>query len=396
MRFFSFFSSALWSIAFRPFFLGAAFHSLFAILVWILILFSVIPSPFLVGGIQMHAYEMVFGFSRAILVGFIFTAGQNWTKTVLIQGKELFFLFALWVLGRFCFLPSQAVSYASLTFDLYFDILVLFYILPPFFKKGQEHNRIVAVLYSIFFFLHVLTAFSFLGAISTEWSMHFVHLSVFSVLQFILLIAGRILPFFSSVAIAGSSPKKFPILEKAIQYGGLLFLGIKSGTYLIPEWNIYAGYFCISFSFLNFVRWYFWEPWKSIRVPILWILHTGYFWLSAGFLYLGLSHLGIFPVSSAYHIFTAGAIGVFVYGMITRVSLGHTGRPMRASKLTVLGYVFINLAVILRVFLPLWNRYREAYSLSAALWIGAFFFFLTQYAGILINPRADIKPASRA
>ncbi|TGK00980.1 NnrS family protein [Leptospira semungkisensis] len=395
MRFSSFFSSDIWSIAFRPFFLGAAIHALFAILVWILILFSVISSPFLVGGIQMHSYEMVFGFSRAILVGFLFTAGQNWTKSILIQGKELCFLFALWVLGRFCFLSSPAISYAALTFDLYFDILVLFYLLPAFFKKGQEHNRIIGILYSLLFFLHVLVAFSFLGAISNDWSMHFIHLSIFVILQFLLLIAGRILPFFSSVAVAGSNPRKFLTLERMIQYGGLAFLVLEFGIYFAPEFSTYAGYFCFSFSIINLVRWYFWEPWKSLRIPILWILHTGYFWLSIGFFYLGLSHLGTFPVSSAFHIFTVGAIGVFTYGMITRVSLGHTGRPIRASKLTVLGYVFLNLAVISRVFFPLWNKYREAYFVSAAFWIGAFLLFLIQYTKILINPRADLKPGPK-
>lgn len=395
MKFIPQFRSDVWTVAFRPFFLAVSLHAIFALLIWVLILFSVIPSPFLVGGIQMHSYEMVYGFGRAAVVGFIFTAGQYWTKSVLIEGKALAFLFSLWFLGRFSFLASPALSYAAVTFDLYFDILVLFYILPALFKKGQEHNRVVAITYFLFSLLHLLTAFSFLGVVPSDWSMHLIHLSIFVVLQFVAIIAGRILPFFTSVAVAGSNPRRFPHLETAIQYSGFIFLILETATHSIPGIVPFVGVYCFFLSVLHFTRWYFWEPWKSVRTPILWILHSGYFWLCFGFFGFGLYHLGVWSASSAFHLFNAGAIGVFVYGMITRVSLGHTGRLIRASKATVVGYVLINLAVITRVFLPIWNLYREAYFFSAIFWITSFLIFFLQYAKILISPRVDFQSKPR-
>ena len=108
------FRSAIWSVAFRPFFLFSSFHAIFAVLVWILILFSVIPSPFLAGGIQIHSYEMVFGFGRGAIIGFLFTAGQNWTKKFLAKEGYLALLFGLWFFGRFGFLSNQYLSYFAL------------------------------------------------------------------------------------------------------------------------------------------------------------------------------------------------------------------------------------------------------------------------------------------
>ncbi|MEI7012569.1 NnrS family protein [Leptospira licerasiae] len=388
MKSFLDFRSAIWSVAFRPFFLVSSFHAIFAVLVWILILFSIIPSPFLTGGIQIHSYEMVFGFGRGAIIGFLFTAGQNWTKKVLAKEGYLALLFGLWFIGRFGFLSSQYLSYIALTADLYCDLLVLFYLAPPLFSKGQEHNRVVVITYFLLFILHVLTAFSFLSILPEGWSLHFIHLSLFIILQFVILIGGRIMPFFSSAAIPGSNPKRFLKLESIIRYGGFLFLALETFAFWLPQIIPFAGLYCLAFGMLNYSRWLFWEPWKSRKVPILWILHFGYFWLCSGFLAYGLSHLGFFPTSSAFHIFTVGGIGVFVYGMITRVSLGHTGRPIKASKAIILGYILINLAVIARVFLPLMNKYREAYLFSSIFWISAFLIFAIKYSKILISPRA--------
>lgn len=386
--------SALWTAAFRPFFLAAGLHSAFAVSFWMLILFSVQRSPFLLNGIQVHSYEMVFGFARAAILGFLFTAAQNWTKSALLNRNSLFFLSALWLIGRFGFL-YEPLTYLAITSDLYCDILVLFYLAPPLWKKGQEHNRIIVISYTLFFISHVCVIFSYLEIFPSAWGLHFVHLSIFLVLQFVVIIGGRILPFFTSVAVPKANPKKIPLLERIVQYTWFLFLLLEVLVYWLPVLHIPAGLFCLGLAIVHFFRFFLLEPWRSIRVPILWVLHSGYFWLVVGLTAYGLSHLGLFETSPAFHLFTTGAIGVFVFGMITRVSLGHTGRPIRASRPIILAYLLINLAVISRSFLPLFGKNIAAYAISSSCWVSAFLIFLLEYYGILVNPRLEPGGMSR-
>jgi uncharacterized protein involved in response to NO len=130
------------------------------------------------------------------------------------------------------------------------------------------------------------------------------------------------------------------------------------------------------------------------RVPLLWVLFVAYGWLVAGFLLKALSLLTALNPTLARHAFTTGGIGGIVMGMMCRISLGHTGRPLRASRATVIVFVLINVSAVARVVLPalvpswylLWIRS------SAAMWVAAFAVFLIAYSPILWRPRADGRP----
>lgn len=365
---------------------------MFAILVWIIFQFYSYSPPYTTVSIQFHMYEMVFGFARAAILGFIFTAAQNWTRTVLLKEKSLILLFMLWLVGRFGFLSNSYFSTIAFSVDLLCDIVALYYLLPALLKQGQEHNRIVAFIFGVFCLIHASAVFAILNVIHSYLSLHLIHISIFVILFIIILIAGRIIPFFTSVAIQGAFPQKFPRLEQTLQYFGLLLLCEEFLVFWFPNWLPLSGGFCFIYAVLNAARWLYWKPWRSISTPILFILHLGYFWIVTGLLMYASSRFGFVSSSPAYHVLTTGGIGVFIYGMITRVSLGHTGRPIRASKLTILGYIFINLTVLSRGFLPIFGRNQEAYILSALFWILSFLLFSLQYTNILIQPRVDAKP----
>ncbi|TGM00499.1 NnrS family protein [Leptospira barantonii] len=379
----------LWANAFRPFFLGASLHALFSVLLWVLILFSQIKPPAFTNPIAFHSYEMVFGFARAAILGFLFTAAQNWTKTILIRERSLIVLFLLWFLGRMSWIDVDMVSRTAFVADLLCDIVVLYLLVPALTKKGQEHNRVIAISYALFLFYHTLVIGSILNLISPVFVLHWIHISVFLVSIFLVIIAGRILPFFTSVAVAGAQPRRVQSIESFSLYGAFLFIGIESILPWFPILTIAAGILSVCFSFLQMVRWFLWEPWKSQQTPILWILFLSYLWMNLGFLAFGLSHFGFFPISSAFHLLTVGAIGGFIYGMITRVSLGHTGRPIRASVAVVFGYYCITFATIVRVVFPFLDFAQTGYAVSGILWIVAFLIITFKYSNILIGPRAD-------
>lgn len=387
----SFFQSSLWNTSFRPFFLFGSLYGVYVISVWLLILVGWMKIPFSTDAIQWHSYEMVFGFSRAIILGFLFTAAQNWTGTKIIYGKSLVIFFMLWLLGRFTFYDLGLFSFASYGLDIACDFYAIFLVAPKFWRAGQEHNRIILYNYLIFTLFHVLAGFSILTSIWGDQALHFIHLSVFTAIIYIVIIAGRIVPFFTGVVVSNYGNRRIEVVEHIIIQTSFLFYVMESLAHWFTELTPLAGFFSIFFGAVNFFRLLYWKPWVASPYPILWILHIGYFWLSLGFVLLGFTHFGMFPQSSAYHVMTIGAIGVFVYGMISRVGLGHTGRRIVASPILIIAYVMINLAVVTRAFLPLGNYHYYAYLISGIFWILSFGIFFIKYFPYLTQARPDGK-----
>ncbi|TGL35737.1 NnrS family protein [Leptospira perdikensis] len=403
----SFFRFSFWNTAFRPFFWFGSVYGILVIGFWLLVLSNAVPNPIQINSIHWHSYEMVFGFSKAIVLGFLFTAVQNWTNSSILKGKNLFFLLLFWTLGRFSMYPLGFLSYLSFGLDISSDLMVIFLLYPKLMVPTQKHNQPIVFHYGLFTIFHLLAGFSARSVLDPEQTLLFVHLGIFVILFLILIIGGRVVPFFSGVVIPGYSFKRMPKLESTIIYLPFVFYisklvegyfasNVSSRSDSLSLTNIIILFsFLSSFSLFvtNVVRYLSWKPWKSYQKPILWILYTGYFWVCLGFLLYSLVSLGYFPISSAIHSLTVGGIGVFIYGMITRVSLGHTGRSIVASPLTVGAYIILNFAVIARVFLPLFGKYNLAYHLSGIGWILAFILFILQYTKILFSPRPDGKPS---
>ncbi|MCC5813208.1 MAG: NnrS family protein [Leptospira sp.] len=386
-------SQPIWFTAFRSFFLFGSLYSVVIVLIWLLVLFEFISSPFLGNAIHWHAYEMIFGFSRAIVYGFIFTAAQNWTAKSIVKGNALFALFLFWFLGRFAFLDIGIFSYLSYGFDVAASVYSFILLAGPLWMIGQEHNRKILYIHFIMVLLHILTGLLLFNPFLDLDPMDFIHLSLFSIVLYIITISGRVLPFFTGVVVPGYGLVKKESLEEIIMHTSWLFLLTELLIIFLPEQRLLAGSISLFLGIANFIRFLFWKPWVSIRFPILWILYSGYFWLCIGFMTNGFFHFGMFPVSSSFHFFGIGAIGIFIYGMITRVSLGHTGRKIVASKPIVVCYFLINIAVLLRTILPIFNKYSLSYTLSGSIWILVFSIFVILYAKILITKRPDGKPS---
>ena len=81
-------------------------------------------------------------------------------------------------------------------------------------------------------------------------------------------------------------------------------------------------------------------------------------------------------------------------GMMARVALGHSGRPLRAARMTVATFYLINLAAVCRVAGPgLTPHYSTAFiTFSGVLFSASALCFLWVYAPILVSPRIDGKP----
>lgn len=300
-------------------------------------------------------------------------------------------LTGLWAIGRLGFYDMNEPGLDWIFWGAGFacDLYAIYLIFPKLWQDGQEHNRIVLYNYGIFALWHFLAATSIMLSWDSGHTLHFIHLGVFSVVVFLVIIAGRIIPFFTGVVVSNYGNVRSEAVENIMIHLSFLFYAMEVIAYWVSDLTMMAGFYSVFYGCVSFYRFVKWKPWVSASVPILWVLHIGYFWLSLGLVLNGFSHFRLFPISSAYHVLTIGAIGVFGFGMMTRVSLGHTGRRIWASREMVLSYILLNIAVVSRVFLPLFGMGREGYTVSGGFWVIAFVLFLVQYTPILVAPRPD-------
>jgi uncharacterized protein involved in response to NO len=216
--------------------------------------------------------------------------------------------------------------------------------------------------------------------------------SVMLTLVLVLLgfVGGRVMPFFTKKAI----PSARVVSRQWIEVSGLASLLALAAVQALAIEGWPEALLLTLAGTTQLIRLAGWHDRQVWTIPILWILYTGYGWLAAGLPMLALGELGLLPRSAAVHALTAGAIGVFTLGMMARVALGHTGRPMRSPPSINVAFVTANLAAAVRVFGPLvvptW--YVSWILLSGALWVLTFGIFAAVYLPVLLRPRVDGRP----
>lgn len=213
-----------------------------------------------------------------------------------------------------------------------------------------------------------------------------IYLGVHLILLIIIIIGGRVVPFFTKNAIAGVNIQTYAAVEKIVIFTVCSYILLD----FIEQETHYAAWVALIACVFNFIRLLGWQSWKTRSNPLLWILHLGYLWVVVGFLLVFLSDIfELLPRSVAIHAFTAGAMGTFIIGMMSRVSLGHTGRPLKLAKGFVVSYLLLTLSGLIRVgsgFYP--DVYADGILLSGICWAAGFIIFLIYYFSILVSPRA--------
>lgn len=382
--------AAIWGLAFRPFFLFGAIHAIVVMLFWVGYLNGAFSSFGSFDPILWHSHEMVYGFTSAIVVGFVLTAAQNWTGKWGVHGAWLASVFGVWAAARILFLiptsPEWLRALVDLAFYPYASILLV-----PYLSKDPElkAERFFFVFFSLLFVGNLLTHLQALGWLAGH-GMFGIMLGLNTIILIIVFMGGRVIPFFTESSIARAQPKVRDWVEKATYLSTILFLLF---DLFAPSFFIYP-YLAFLAATTNGIRLSGWYVRRIRRIPLIWSLHLAYLWLVLGFLFSGLSAYSLIPKSLAIHAFTVGCIGLIIYAMISRVSLGHTGRRLHPSLATVIGYVLLSLSAIFRV-LGVWafqGQYRVMLSLSGVLWMLAFVIFVGVYLPILTLPRVDGRP----
>ena len=382
-------------LGFRPFFLSGALFSIFAVTLWLLIYKGTIGLSPLGGGYWWHIHEMIFGFGGAIIAGFLLTAVQNWTGARGAQGNTLLALFLLWLAGRTILLVPELLG-TSLTsiIDLAFLPTVAFVLAKPIIAIKQYRNLFFVPLLALFTLanleMHLATVYP-----TTFNSVYSAYAGVMLVTFLMSVMAGRVAPMFTANGTKTPKVTPLPWLDKAAN--GSLAIAMFSLLLqpLVGSSTVFFGVLLIIASIFQTMRWLRWRPWITLNVPLLWSIHGAMKFICFGLFVLGLSYLiPEVPSNHVWHLLTIGGMGGLILAMISRVSLGHTGRPLTPPKSMTLAFILISLAALVRTFGPwgLPDKTLLFIDISGALWIGAFVIFIVSYAPMLMNARKDGRP----
>ena len=379
----------IFALGFRPFFLLAGWLAILLMAFWVPVFVGGVPFDTYYGQIDWHSHEMIFGYTVAVIAGFLLTAVRNWANTPTPSGLPLAGMGALWLIARIlpilvAIFPRWLIAAADLAFLPTFAIGIA----VPLLKNNEKQNLIFLPLLAVLWSADLLVHADVLG-LAPNLARKGVFLGLDVIILVIVIMGGRVIPFFTERALSVVL-KRWRIVEWLSPVSVILFLVAE----LFRPDSVTSASLAALAACANGARLAGWYTPRYWRVPLLWVLHLGYGWIVVGFYLKAGTALGLVPPQFTIHAFTVGGIGVLTLGMMARVSLGHTGRPLKVGAAMTTAFVLINLAAVGRGLLPPFfpQFFSQLIVASGAFWIAAFTIFIIVYTPILIQPRVDGRP----
>ena len=377
-------------LGFRPFFLLASIFAIVAMIVWTASYsFSV---EFYFSGIApslWHAHEMIFGYTMAVIAGFLLTAIKNWTGEEVLRGKPLALLFLLWLVARLLplsglMVPIEIIAVVDVAFLFFLSIVCL---LPVLKVKQYKQAGIISKL----FLLMICNIFFYLGVMGVleegmQWGLNS---ALYMIIALVLVMMRRVMPMFIKSGIDGEVHLKNRAWVDSASLILLLFLWVAD---VFTVYEQFVAAVAVALTMLHIIRLSGWYTNKVWSKPLVWILVVAYAFIILGFaLTAAKVYFSISPFL-AIHAFTVGGIGLVTIGMMSRVSLGHTGRNVFEPPAIIFwSLIAMTLAAVFRVVLPIFNMSLYGYwiGISQLLWMLAFVIFVFVYAPMLLTARVD-------
>ncbi len=372
---------------FRPFFFLAALLASAAVPLWLWAYSGgpELPGPF--GAVGWHAHEMIFGYLGAVLAGFILTAIPNWTGRLPLSGLPLAGLVGLWLAGRLA-VALVVAPWPALGLDLAFPAVLAFAVWREVLAGRNWKNAPIAAMIALFGMASGMDHLSAMGHAPHQLGIRLA-LAVAAVLM--ALVGGRIVPSFTRNWLVKQGAARLPAPFGRLDGAAIVATAGAALAWVIAPEARATGALLLAAGLLVALRLARWRGLATLAEPIVVILHLGYAWLAAALVLLGLAALvsDLVPASVALHALTAGAVGTMTLAVMTRASLGHTGRPIVADAAVVAIYVLVTLGALLRVAAPFAGGwYLAILSAGGGLWSAAFLLFAIRYTPVLWGRRA--------
>lgn len=372
---------AMLSAGFRPFFLLAAIWAALAVPVWLAVYVHGYSIPAALPAMYWHAHEMVYGYGLAAVAGFLLTAIPNWTGRLPIRGAPLAGLAALWLLGRIAaFTPAPWL-------DLAFPLALMTVVAREVASARNFHNLPVVAILALLFAGNLLVQLHALGIAYTAALGN--RIGVATLLLLIALIGGRLVPSFTRNWMAREMPDARPPAPHSALDWACLVLGLCGlAAWVIAPDSPFSFGLEIAGGVALGVRLARWRGLATLREPLLFVLHAGYGWLALGLLLSGINGWTKWlPPGAPLHALTVGAIGTMTLAVMTRATLGHTGRALHAGAGTSAIYLLVAAAALLRIVAPLSAHALALTSLAGCAWSAAFALFAILYGPLLIREK---------
>ncbi|WP_116140750.1 NnrS family protein [Trinickia diaoshuihuensis] len=375
-------------LGFRPFYLGGALFGVLAVALWLAALHGAAAAgQAALTGVAWHVHEMLFGFVGAIVVGFLLTAVRAWTARATPTGTSLAALWGLWAAGRVLVWtgPERVAALVDIAF-LPVSAVVLLRVL---IAAKNRHNIFLPVALGLYGLLNALFHwYAWQGRI--DLALRVAYATTGLIIMFVSVITGRVVPMFTTNAIAGFTLKRWKFVDHGSTLAPLVTLIVDA----LGAPAMLVALCALATALLHAARIAGWRSWRVGARPILLILHIACLWIPIGFALLAGAALGLVSHSLAMHALTVGAMGGAIVAMITRTALGHTGRMLIAGPFEVAAYWLMIAAALVRVVGPMVSAgsYAASLDVAGALWCASLVVYLIRYVPYLSAPRIDGKP----
>lgn len=375
---------ALLSFGFRPFFLGATVWSLIAAPLWLWIHLGGGGTPSV--DRDWHVHEMLFGYVGGVVAGFLLTAVPNWTGRLPVTGTPLAGLALLWLAGRAAMLVVPALP-AAAAVDAAFLVVFATVIWREVLAGRNWRNLPVAAMVTLLALanlaFHGRSQWPDLGPLAERGA-------VAMIAMLIAFIGGRVVPSFTRNWLVQVGRTRLPAPTDRVDQTGVVLVAAAVACWItLPDLPLTGGALGLA-GLATLVRLARWRTGQTLSEPLLWSLHAGYAWLGLGLILAG-AHILVpagIPRTAGVHALMTGAAGVMTLAMMTRATLGHTGRERIADGATVALYLAANLAAVCRVAAAFLSDARTGLLVAAAtLWVAAFGLFVVRYGPMLLRPR---------
>lgn len=373
-------------LGFRPFYLLTALLACLSVPVWVAAFLGYMPLHLPMPGLLWHGHEMLFGFAAGVVAGFLLTAVRAWTGLNTARGPLLAALALLWLAARVAALCAPYAVFAVL--DMLFLPTVAIVLLRVLLQAGNKRNIPLISLLLLMSVANLCFHLVQLQVVTLD-PLHPLYAELALILMVVSVMTGRVVPMFTRNVTPGlviNTSRRFELGLLAVTAIALLLWVCSAPALLVAA-------ACAVAAILHAIRLFRWSPWRTLKRPILWVLHLSYAWFPIGFAMLAAAQLGWIGQTFAVHALTVGVIGGLIIGMVTRTARGHTGRPLQASRGEIAAYALVLLATVIRAVVPTMapQLYPRALEISATFWALAFAIYLVIYTPWLTRSRLDGK-----
>jgi uncharacterized protein involved in response to NO len=379
---------SIFQLGFRTFYSLAAIFAIAAVILWLRSLAGLSGTGAYLYGVVWHSHEMLFGFSVAVVAGFLLTAVRNWTGLPTPTGAMLAMMAILWLAARVLIIIGPAPLAAVV--DVAFLPALAIAIAGPILRSKNERNYKVLAIVLLLAALHGVFHLASQGYVEIWLSRSSLFVSIDIVIILMSIVGGRVIPAFTRNAIPRATSRHEPWVEVMTFVSMILVVVVTSVQVAWAPSPVLMAMLLVVAAASHATRLALWDPVKTIHSPLLWMLPAAYSWIPFAFLLRALAAMNIIPAGAWIHAMTMGAVSALMLAMMMRSSLGHTGRELVASKADMAAFLLLQVAAIVRVIASIMagETYQQWIVASGLIWALAFLVFVTRYLPMLSRPRA--------